>query len=119
VVSLLGQYSWLACFISSSSNLRFRTKRHQNDSIVNRGYHGPLRRLETETESNAQNCDHQFVDKQRAKNQMLLASGAHANVSVGDFLVAAPTQVKLPELMPRWTIPYRMTKAINDWVYEV
>jgi len=35
----------IACFISSWSNIRFKKKRHQNDSIVKRSYHGPPERL--------------------------------------------------------------------------
>jgi len=27
--------------------------------------------------------------------------------------------MKLPKVMARLTVPYRVTKTINDWVYEV
>jgi hypothetical protein len=54
------------------------------------------------------------------EKQKLVASRAHANFAVGDFvLVASTTQVKLPKLMPRWTGPYRVTRTINDWIHEV
>jgi hypothetical protein len=44
----------------------------------------------------------------------------HANVAVGDLVfVAAPAQVKLPKVMPRWTRHFCVNRTINEWVYQI
>jgi len=58
--------------------------------------------------------------KREAKQTRMAAKATRPNFSVGDFvLVAVDHQKKIPKLMPRWTGPYRITRTINEWVYEV
>jgi len=50
----------------------------------------------------------------------MAGKGARPSFSVGDFvLVVVDHQKEIPKLMPRWTGPYRITRRVNEWVYEV
>jgi hypothetical protein len=110
----------MTIFIISSSNPRFNKNATRSTQLSTGAIMAHLHDLKQKLDQMHKIVITSLSTKREPKRPRLFASRAHANFAVGDFvLVAAPAQFKIPKLMPRWTGPYRMTRTITDWVYEV